>query len=157
MSVYEYRCEVRRVVDGDTVDVDIDLGFGTWLMNRRIRIVGIDTPECRTRDAEEKRFGLMAKEFVTYMLGDECILYCEKWERGKFGRILGDLSVGDDEHGSMWLTDCLLQNNLAVVYNGQSKQSIEESHLRNRTILHERDYQLKYDFEREDFEDDLEL
>lgn len=157
MSVYEYKCVVQRVVDGDTVDVDIDLGFGTWLMNRRIRITGIDTPECRTRDDEEKRFGLLAKEYVTYMIGDECILYCETWERGKFGRILGDLSVGEDEHGCIWLTDCLLHNHLAVPYQGQSKQAIKEAHLANRTILRERDFELTYDFENEDEEDELGL
>ncbi len=62
--MYEYRCKVIRVVDGDTVDIDIDLGFGVWLHKERVRIYGIDTPESRTRDKEEKKFGLMAKEFV---------------------------------------------------------------------------------------------
>ena len=60
--MYEYKCKVIRVVDGDTVDVDIDLGFGVWLHKERVRIQGIDTPESRTRDKVEKRFGLLAKE-----------------------------------------------------------------------------------------------
>ena len=59
--MYEYRCKVSRVVDGDTVDVDIDLGFGVWLHKERVRIQGIDTPESRTRDKEEKVYGLAAK------------------------------------------------------------------------------------------------
>ena len=53
--MYEYRATIRRVVDGDTVDVDIDLGFGVWLKDERVRIMGIDTPESRTRDKVEKK------------------------------------------------------------------------------------------------------
>jgi endonuclease YncB( thermonuclease family) len=52
--MYEYPCKIVRVVDGDTVDVDIDLGFSHWIHNERIRLYGVDTPECRTTDAEEK-------------------------------------------------------------------------------------------------------
>ena len=62
--MYEYSCKIVRVVDGDTVDVDIDLGFGVWMHKQRIRMYGIDTHESRTRDLEEKKFGLMAKEIV---------------------------------------------------------------------------------------------
>ncbi len=54
--MYEYRTKVSRVVDGDTVDVDIDLGFGVWMKKERIRLLGIDTPESRTRDKEEKKY-----------------------------------------------------------------------------------------------------
>ena len=63
--MYEYKCKIRKVVDGDTVDVDIDLGFGVWLRKQRVRLVGIDTPESRTKDLEEKNYGLAAKEFLT--------------------------------------------------------------------------------------------
>ena len=63
--MYEYRCKIVRVVDGDTVDVDIDLGFGVWLHKERVRLHGIDTPESRTRDLEEKKYGLLAN----------CLLY----------------------------------------------------------------------------------
>ena len=59
--MYEYRCKVLKVIDGDTVDVDIDLGFGTWIHNERVRIMGIDTPESRTSNDIEKKFGLAAK------------------------------------------------------------------------------------------------
>ncbi len=62
--MHEYKCEILRVIDGDTVDVDIDLGFGVWMRKERVRIHGIDTPESRTRDKEEKIYGLAAKEFV---------------------------------------------------------------------------------------------
>ena len=60
--MYEYRCKIVKVIDGDTVDVDIDLGFGVWLHKERIRLYGIDTPESRTRDLEEKKYGLMSKK-----------------------------------------------------------------------------------------------
>ena len=66
--MYEYRCKILRIVDGDTVDVDIDLGFGVWMHRERVRIMGIDTPESRTRDLTEKKFGLAAKEFVRFLM-----------------------------------------------------------------------------------------
>ena len=74
--MYEYRATILRVVDGDTVDVDIDLGFGVWLRNERVRIMGIDTPESRTRDKEEKKFGLLAKERLKELLpeGESSVL-----------------------------------------------------------------------------------
>ena len=55
--MYEYKCKLVRVVDGDTIDVDIDLGFGVWMRNQRIRMYGIDTPESRTSDPVEKIYG----------------------------------------------------------------------------------------------------
>ena len=78
--MYEYKCKIRKVVDGDTVDVDIDLGFGVWLRKQRVRLVGIDTPESRTKDLEEKKYGLAAKEFLTKWVTSggltiNCLLY----------------------------------------------------------------------------------
>ena len=90
--MFEYRCELVKVIDGDTIDIDIDLGFGVWMKNQRIRMYGIDTPESRTRDLEEKKYGLAAKAFLTEMLDDShLILKTHKDERGKFGRILGEV------------------------------------------------------------------
>ena len=60
----EYHCVITKIIDGDTIDVDIDLGFDCWLHKQRIRLYGIDTPESRTRDLEEKKYGLAAKAFV---------------------------------------------------------------------------------------------
>ena len=68
--MHEYKVEVLRVVDGDTVDVDIDLGFSTWLKKQRIRLYGIDTPESRTRDLEEKKYGKMASNFLSDAIKD---------------------------------------------------------------------------------------
>ena len=72
--MYEYRINIVKIIDGDTVDVDIDLGFGVWLKKQRIRLYGIDTPESRTRDLDEKRYGLMAKKFLTEQIKDGAIL-----------------------------------------------------------------------------------
>ena len=73
--MYEYKCKVRKVVDGDTVDIDIDLGFGIWLNDERVRIIGIDTPESRTSDPVEKIFGLAAKERVMQSHSDQLIKF----------------------------------------------------------------------------------
>jgi micrococcal nuclease len=96
--MYEYRCKVLKVVDGDTVDVDIDLGFGIVLKDERVRLMGIDTPESRTRDKVEKVFGNASKKRLKEMLDNKSgpILKTQinkKGEdmKGKFGRILGDL------------------------------------------------------------------
>ena len=92
--MYEYRCKVVKIIDGDTVDVDIDLGFGVWLKKKELELYGIDTPESRTRDLEEKKYGLCSKEFLTKMLDDEggIILKTHKDAEGKFGRILEEAS-----------------------------------------------------------------
>ena len=68
--MHEYSCVITRVVDGDTVDVDIDLGFGIWIHKERVRLYGIDTPESRTRDLVEKKYGFAAKDYLTGMLND---------------------------------------------------------------------------------------
>ena len=78
--MYEYAVTIKRVVDGDTVDVDIDLGFGVVLVKERVRIMGIDTPESRTRDLVEKKFGLAAKQKLKDILGKKAILKCQKYE-----------------------------------------------------------------------------
>ena len=98
--MYEYRARVLKVIDGDTVDVDIDLGFGVWLKDERVRIKGIDTPESRTRDKVEKKFGLAAKARLKELLGATPILKTQVGKggedmKGKFGRILGDFLTED--------------------------------------------------------------
>ena len=130
--MYRYRCKVLRVVDGDTIDVDIDLGFGVWMHRERVRIMGIDTPESRTRDLVEKQFGLAAKEYVKTLMpvGSMQIIKTQKDKTGKFGRILGDFEL----EGGMF-TDIMINNHHAVAYNGQNKEDVKESHLRNRAIL----------------------
>jgi micrococcal nuclease len=139
--MYEYRATVIKVVDGDTVDVDIDLGFGIVLSDERVRIAGIDTPESRTRDKEEKKFGLAAKARVKQLLGKTCVLKTQinkngEDMKGKFGRILGDFSVYDGATDS-WrmLTQILVSEGHAVPYHGQNKEDVQKAHLANRVKL----------------------
>lgn len=132
--MYEYRTKVSRVVDGDTVDVDIDLGFGVWLRKERVRLLGIDTPESRTRDREEKKYGLAAKEFLKKALGTSPILKTTKDGKGKFGRILGEFIV-EVEDNRININQLLVDNYHAVQYQGQSKETIKEQHLANRELV----------------------
>lgn len=132
--MYEYRTKVVRVVDGDTVDVDIDLGFGVWLRKERVRLLGIDTPESRTRDKIEKRYGLAAKAFLKKSLGTTPILKTTKDGKGKFGRILGEFMVEFPE-GTVNINELLVDNHHAVAYHGQSKDEIAEQHLVNRELV----------------------
>ena len=138
VKMYEYNSRIIKVVDGDTVDVDIDLGFDIVLSNQRIRLAGIDTPESRTRDLEEKKFGLLAKEMVeSYCpVGSTVTLRTSKDERGKFGRILGDFIIYDSVSNS-WVSLCkyLVDKHYAVAYEGQSKDEIKEAHFFNREKL----------------------
>ena len=141
--MYEYRIKVVRVVDGDTVDVDIDLGFGVWLKKERVRLYGIDTPESRTRDKEEKKFGLMAKEYLKASLKKGTpILKTRKDGKGKFGRILGELLYIDNEGHPQYevkinINEDMIEKHHAVKYHGQSKEDIAEQHLKNRELLKE--------------------
>ena len=124
--MYEYRIEIVKVIDGDTVDVNIDLGFGVWMKKQRIRLYGIDTPESRTRDLEEKKYGLAAKAFLTGMLDDEAgiILKTYKDKEGKFGRILGEL-WRTTNYADQSINEYMIEKHHAVRYMGQSKESIE--------------------------------
>ena len=136
MDSYLRRAKVLRVVDGDTVDIDIDLGFGVWMRKQRVRLYGVDTPESRTRDLEEKKFGMMAKKYVKGYLpiGTDQILRTHKDGKGKFGRILGEFVVEMAE-GMTTLNALLIKNHHAVKYTGQSKEMITEQHLMNRRLV----------------------
>jgi len=136
--MYEYKCKILRVVDGDTVDVDIDLGFGVWMHKERVRMMGIDTPESRTRDKVEKAFGLASKERLKELLpiGSIQVLKTEidrsgEDSRGKFGRVLGDFLTDDERR----CTDILVEEGHAVAYFGGSKDDVDAQHMANRTRL----------------------
>ncbi len=137
--MYSYKFKLVRVIDGDTVDIDIDLGFGVWLNKQRIRLRGIDTPESRTRDLEEKKYGLLAKEKLISLLETSTTLETFKDERGKFGRILGDFIVYYPEEDK-WdsVVKYLITKGYGAEYYGQSKDEIKETHLSNRKLLYER-------------------
>ena len=132
----EYDITIVKVIDGDTVDVDIELGFGVCLKDERVRIIGIDTPESRTSDPVEKLFGLAAKNRVLELLKDGGKLITtenKKGEdmKGKFGRVLGDFRINDGRI----LTDVLIEEGYCVPYFGGSKEDIKEQHMLNRQKL----------------------
>lgn len=113
---YIYKIKVTRVVDGDTIDAEIDLGFDLKL-NKRIRLYGINTPETRTRDDEEKKRGLAAKKFLQQIVDEqEGILFLKSLDQGKFGRCIGVLFERDFDDQS--INDVLVQEGHAVEYFG---------------------------------------
>ena len=134
--MYEYNCNIVKVVDGDTVDVDIDLGFGIWVRNERVRLSGIDTPESRTRDLQEKFYGKYATQYVIDKLGESCVLRTKKDRAGKFGRVLGEFIVYD-EYSDSWksVNEMMVRDFIAVPYTGQSKDEIKQLHLENYAAL----------------------
>jgi micrococcal nuclease len=132
--MYEYNCTIVRVVDGDTVDVDIDLGFDTWRRGERIRLYGVDTPECRSRSATEKKAGLLAKGFVIQALHEGGTYKLTTKEKGKFGRYLGTIKI----NGELTINAALISEHLAVPYSGQNKKEIEAAHKANYKVLKEK-------------------
>ena len=130
--MYEYKVKILRIVDGDTVDVDIDLGFGVWMHRERIRLWGIDTPESRTRDPVEKVFGNYAKDYVKDQMpiGSMQTMRTQKDKEGKYGRILGEFIID-----GVSMNKTMVDKHIAVGYNGQSKDDVEAEHLANRQHL----------------------
>jgi len=136
MQQNEYDVHIVKIVDGDTVDVDIDLGFNIQLKDERVRIMGIDTPESRTRDKVEKLFGIAAKNRLYSLLEKDAKLITTEDKdgedmKGKFGRILGDFRAAD---GRM-VTDIMIEEGHAVAYFGGSKEEIQMKHMANREKL----------------------
>jgi micrococcal nuclease len=133
--MHEYKAKVVKIIDGDTIDVDIDVGFDIIIAKQRIRLYGIDTPESRTRDKEEKFYGNISKQFLNDYCpkGSYITLRTHLDKKGKFGRILGELIVN-----KVNLNEQMIEENLAVKYHGQSKTDIEKEHLYNRTQLNRR-------------------
>tara|TARA_R100000458_G_C8047718_1_gene96275 strand:- start:56 stop:478 length:423 start_codon:yes stop_codon:yes gene_type:complete len=136
--LYEYSCIIRSVTDGDGLRVDIDLGFGVTLRGDdgrgvNIRLFGIDAPESRTRNKQEKAHGLLAKKFVQEhcQVGERYILRTK--EKGKFGRWLGEIKTRKG-----LITKLLIKNKLAVEYHGQNKKEIKAAHETNRKALVEK-------------------
>ena len=126
-----YDCSVTRVIDGDTVDADIDLGFGVRI-HRRVRLRGIDCPESRTSDPNEKFYGFLAKQALTDKLAESEFrvkIKCPP-RNDKFGRVLGELWQGNEENINQWLVD----NFHAVTYPATD---LKNKHLHNQNKLKE--------------------
>ena len=129
--MYRYKVSLVKVVDGDTVDVDIDLGFGMTYKKQRVRMLGIDTPESRTRDLVEKKFGKASKKHLKGILESGDIELVSN-DKGKFGRILGELFMGGSTFS---VNQQMINEHHAVAYTGGNKEEIEKGHLANREIL----------------------
>lgn len=127
---FSYRVsKVTKIVDGDTIDVVIDMGFDI-LYKSRVRLFGIDTPESRTRDKVEKKFGLMSKKYLQNRLKKAkkiTIKTHKDSETGKFGRILGEIFCDGDN-----VNLAMCKEHYAVQYYGQNKKLIEDAHIKNR-------------------------
>ena len=130
---FSYRInKVTKVVDGDTIDVIIDMGFDI-LYKSRVRLFGIDTPESRTRNKDEKVRGLLAKKYLQEALKAGTSLSIKTYkdnETGKFGRILGDVFIDGKSVNAQMVKDFM-----AVPYTGQSKQAIMQLHEANKKML----------------------
>ena len=111
--------------------MSIDLGFGI-MFNSKVRLYGIDTPESRTRDEDEKIRGLLAKEYLSNKItsAKQLVIQTEKDAKGKFGRVLGRLFAD-----KININQSMIDNHLAVEYFGQSKEELEAGHMANRQIL----------------------
>jgi micrococcal nuclease len=134
---YEYNATVIDIVDGDTITVDIDLGFNVKLANQKVRLLGVDTPESRTSDKIEKIFGTASKEYTKKFI-DECKdktvvirTYLSNSEE-KFGRLLGEII---NPTTKKILNEELIKNNYAVKYLGENKDNVKSQHLANRKKL----------------------
>ena len=118
--MYEYRSSLVKIIDGDTIDVDLDLGFAVVLKKQRIRLYGINTPESRTRDKEEKLYGLAAKARLRELLEQADTITVktaiDKKARGKYGRILGTIYIDDIN-----VNQLLVDEGYAIVYDGGTK------------------------------------
>ena len=114
--MWEYQIRVLRVIDGDTIDAAVDLGFYTH-RNIRVRLHGIDTPETRTRDAEEKKRGFAAKAVLVKMLNDADRVILKSHGIGKFGRCLGEIFVEKNEQ-KISVADTLIAQGFAKEYHG---------------------------------------
>ena len=123
--MYEYKCTVDRVVDGDTIDAMIDVGFDIWV-KKRIRYKGIDTWESRTRDLEEKKRGLAAKarnkELLEKVSEKSGYFRLKSYGVGKYGRVLGELFIMDKENNQININNKLIEEGHAYVYEGGKKQ-----------------------------------
>tara|TARA_Y100000004_G_scaffold188555_1_gene242850 strand:+ start:398 stop:835 length:438 start_codon:yes stop_codon:yes gene_type:complete len=134
--MYTYKCTVVKIIDGDTIDVDIHLGFNVILNKQRIRLMGIDTPESRTRDLEEKARGLLSKQYMKDKCPVGSTITLHSLDRGKFGRILGEIwEDGVEANEDNTLNKRMCTEGFAVEYYGGSKDGLEAKHMENKKIL----------------------
>mgnify|MGYP003147656165 FL=1 len=125
MEKYIYRAKLQRVVDGDTIDALIDVGFDIWV-KKRIRYKGIDTWESRTRDLDEKKKGLAAKdrnkELLEEISSKPGYFRLKSYGVGKYGRVLGEIFILDEKDNPININETLIKEGHAYVYEGGKKK-----------------------------------
>ena len=125
MEKYNYRAKLVKVVDGDTIDAMIDVGFDIWI-KKRTRYKGIDTWESRTRDLDEKKKGLAAKarnkELLESVSNKSGYFRIKSYGTGKYGRVLADIYIQDSDHNHIWVNKQLITEGHAYVYEGGKKK-----------------------------------
>lgn len=135
ITIFAYQVKsIKKIIDGDTFDCILDLGFDV-LLEARVRMAGIDTPESRTRDKVEKKFGLASKAYLKDKMNkaENIIVRTElDNEKGKFGRVLGTVYLDGVD-----INQQMIDEGYAVAYHGQSKDDVEAQHLTNRQRLME--------------------
>ena len=119
--MYEYNCELVRIIDGDTIVVSIDLGFKVWLRKETVRLMGINCPESRTRHLAEKELGLAAKNRLKELIPRKFKIITHKDRKGKFGRLLAEPIVDHPEYGFLNICDRMLEEGHAQPYYGGTK------------------------------------
>jgi micrococcal nuclease len=133
--MYIYSAQVTKVIDGDTIEIDLDLGFGVWYRNQRVRLNGIDTPESRTKDKDEKTRGELSKNKLKELIENKIVKITTTIDPDdKFGRILAIIETKEGINVNEWL----VTNNYAVAYKGQNKELVQEAHQKNTEILRAR-------------------
>ena len=133
--MYIYSAHVTKVIDGDTIEIDLDLGFGVWYRNQRVRLNGIDTPESRTKDKDEKNRGELSKSKLKELVENKIVKITTAIDPDdKFGRILAIIETKEGINVNEWL----ITNNYAVAYKGQNKELVQEAHQKNTAILRAR-------------------
>ena len=137
--MYQYKVSVVKVVDGDTLDVNIDLGFGMTYKKQRVRMMGIDTPESRTRDKVEKLFGKASKKHLKKLLESAESISLISHDKGKFGRILGEIYIHNDD-AELNVNQKMIDDCHAVPYTGENKDLVEQQHMGNRKVVMETGY-----------------
>ena len=128
MNKYIYRAKLERVVDGDTVDAMIDVGFNIWI-KRRIRFKGMNAWESRTRNLEEKKLGLAAKdrliELLTEVSSKPGFFRIKSYGEGKYGRVLAELFIMDNDGNVININETLIAEGHAHEYDGGKRKSFE--------------------------------
>lgn len=126
MEKYIYRCKLDRVIDGDTVDAMIDVGFDIWI-KRRLRFKGMNAWESRTRNLEEKKLGLAAKDRLIQLLNEVSskpgFFRIKSYGEGKYGRVLAELFIMDKDGNVININETLIAEGHAHKYDGGKRKS----------------------------------